>query len=120
PLCPTSLPFSAIADPQRYNPAIHVNQEGYLPAYPKKGIIGYYLGSLNEMPIPTNTFLLVDAQTGATCYQGTLTLRTDTGYNYSPTPYQTVYEADFSGYTIPGTYRILVPGMGASMPFRID
>ncbi len=116
----TNVQFAATADPQRYSPAIHVNQEGYLPGYPKKAIIGYYLGSLGEMPTLTNRFLLIDAQTGSTQYQGTMTLRTDTGYNYSPTPYQTVYEADFSSYTNPGAYRIMVPGMGVSMPFRID
>jgi hypothetical protein len=115
-----SVQFGATADPQRYNPAIHVNQEGYLPAYPKKAIVGYYLGTLGEMPVPTNTFLVVDAQTGATRFQGTLTLRSDTGYDYSPTPYQTVYEADFSACTNSGWYRIMVPGMGVSMPFWID
>jgi hypothetical protein len=46
-------------------------------------------------------------------------LRTDVGYNYTPTPYQKVYEADFSSFTTPGDYRIAVPGMGASLPFRI-
>ena len=119
-LWPTSIQFAATADPQRFSPAIHVNEEGYLPAYPKKAIVGYYLGTLGEMPMPTNRFALIDAQTGATQYQGTMTLRTDTGYNYTPTPYQMVYEADFSSFTTAGAYRIMVPGMGVSMPFRID
>jgi hypothetical protein len=117
---PTNMSFSATADPLRYNPAIHVNQEGYLPAYPKKAIVGYYLGSGGELPIVTNKFLLVDAQSGATVYQGALTLRSDIGYTYSPTPYQTVYQADFGSFTTPGAYRIVVPGMGGSLPFRID
>jgi hypothetical protein len=116
----TNLQFAASAEPQRYTPAIHVNQEGYLPGFPKKAIIGYFLGTLGEMPIPTNAFALVDADTGVPRYQASLTLRTDTGYYYSPTPYQTVYEADFSSFTTPGAYRILVPGMGVSVPFRID
>src|SRR6266404_4707431 len=30
---PTNLLFTAVADPLRYSPAIHVNQEGYLPGY---------------------------------------------------------------------------------------
>ena len=115
-----SIPFGAVADPLRYSPAIHVNHEGYLPGYPKKAIIGYYLGSMGEMPIAAGSFSVVDAQSGATRYQGTLTLRTDVGYTYSPTPYQQVYEADFSPLTTPGQYRLLVPGMGGSFPFRID
>lgn len=119
-LWPTSMTFAATADPLRYNPAIHVNQEGYLPAYSKKAAVGYYLGSLGEMTIPTNKFLIANAQTGATVFQGTLNLRVDVGYQYAPTPYQSVYEADFSTFTTPGEYLLVVPGMGASFPFRID
>jgi hypothetical protein len=119
-LWPTNLQFAAAADPLRYNPALHVNQEGYLPSFPKKAMVGYYLGSLGEMPMLTNTYFLVNAQTGAAVYQGTLTQRPDVGYTYTPTPYQEVHEADFSSFTTPGEYRLMVPGMGASLPFRID
>ncbi|MDQ6631049.1 MAG: glycoside hydrolase family 9 protein, partial [Verrucomicrobiota bacterium] len=111
---------ATVTDPFRYSPAIHVNQEGYLPAYPKKASVGYYLGNMGEMAVPTNSFSLVNAQNGSTVYQGTLTLRRDVGYTYTPTPYQSVYEADFSSFTTPGAYRVVVPGMGASLPFRID
>ncbi len=117
---PTSMPFAASMDPLRYTPAIHVNQEGYVPAFPKKAIVGYYLGSGGELPVLTNTFLLVDAQSGATVYQGTLSSRPDVGYTYTPTPYQMVYQADFSSFTTSGSYRVVVPGMGGSLPFRID
>jgi hypothetical protein len=119
-LWPTSMQFAASAGLVRTNPAIHVNEEGYMPAYPKKGIVGYYLGDMGEMPVPTNSFSVVNAQTGVTVYQGTLTRRPDAGYTYTPTPYQSVYEADFSSFTTPGQYRLAVPGMGASLPFRID
>ena len=119
-LWPTTMQFAATADPLRFSPAIHVNQEGYLPSYPKKAIVGYYLGDMGELAIPTNSFSLVDAQSGATRYQGTLTLRKDVGYNYLPTPYQNVYEADFSSFTTPGQYRIVVPAIGTSLSFRID
>ena len=117
----SSTTFSAIADPLRFNPAIHVNQEGYLPNYAKQAMIGYYAGSLGELPISTNSgFTVVDAATGATVFNGTLTVRQDSGYQYSPAPYQQVYQADFSSFTTPGQYRLVVPGMGGSMPFRID
>ncbi|MBU6399069.1 MAG: glycoside hydrolase family 9 protein, partial [Verrucomicrobia bacterium] len=83
--------------------------------------IGYYLGSLGEMDIPTSAgFSLVDANSGAVVYQGSLTARQDVGYTYTPAPYQKVYEADFSSVTTPGTYRLAVPGLGASLPFHID
>ena len=119
-LWPTNMEFTAAADPLRYSPAIHVNQEGYVPEFPKKAIVGYYLGNLGEMPITATNFAVVDAQSGATVYQGTLTLRQDVGYNYAPTPYQEVYEADFSSFTTPGEYRDRRPGMGVSLPFRIN
>ena len=101
-LWPTNMKFAAAADPLRYNPAIHVNQEGYLPAFSKKAIVGYYIGNMGELTIPTNRFLVVNAQTGATVYEGTLTSRPDVGYTYTPTPYQNVFEADFTGFTTPG------------------
>ncbi len=119
-LWPTSMVFAATADPFRYSPAIHVNQEGYLPTYPKKAIVGYYLGSLGEMSIPTNQFFLVSLPNNVVVYQGSLTLRKDVGYQYLPTPYQNVYEADFSAWSSAGEYLLVVPGMGASVPFRID
>ena len=113
--------FTNLSDPLRFNPAIHVNQEGYVPSFPKKAVIGYYLGSLDEMNISTNSgFTLVEAITGAQVYQGSLTLRQDVGYLYMPTPYQQVLEADFSGFTNTGAYLLAVPGLGASLPFQIN
>ena len=120
-LWPSTMQFTATADPLRYAPAIHVNQEGYVPAYPKTAMVGYYLGSLGELNLSAGTpFSLVDANTGAQVYQGTMTLRQDVGYNSTPTPYQDVLQADFSSFTTPGQYKLVVPGLGASLPFRID
>lgn len=112
--------FTATVDPLRFNPAIHVNQEGYMPNYSKKAMVGYWAGSMGEVSIPASSgFKIVDANSGATIYSGTLTSRLDTGWNYSPAPYQKVYEADFTAFTTPGQYRLVVPGMGASLPFNI-
>ncbi|MBI3885767.1 MAG: glycoside hydrolase family 9 protein [Opitutae bacterium] len=116
-----AISFVTQADELRVNPAIHVNQEGYLPSFPKKAMVGYYLGSLGEMEVPAGSgFSLVDAASGAAVFTGALRQRADIGYTYSPAPYQLVYEADFSSFTTPGVYRVAVPGMGASLPFRID
>src|SRR3954468_401256 len=68
----------------------------------------------------TAGFKLVNAATGATVYTGTLTERKDVGYATSPLPYQKVLEADFTSFTTPGEYQLVVPGLGASMPFLID
>jgi hypothetical protein len=120
-LWPATMQFVATADPLRNSPLIHVNEEGYVPSFPKKAIVGYYLGDLGEMDISASLgFTLVDANTGAQVYQGPLTLRQDVGYLYTPTPYQKVLEADFSGFTTPGQYRLMVPGLGASFAFAID
>lgn len=120
-LWPASMTFSAKADPLRLSPAIHVNQEGYLPGYAKTGRIGYYAGSLGEMDVPVSEgFKLVDTQSGQTVFEGSLALRKDVGYSTSPTPYQKVYEADFSAFTTPGEYRVVVPGLGGSTPFLVN
>ncbi|HEU5434657.1 MAG TPA: glycoside hydrolase family 9 protein, partial [Thermomicrobiales bacterium] len=114
------MQFSATMNPLRFNPAIHVNQTGYVPALPKQAMVGYYLGSLGEMPVTATNFQIVDADTGAAVFSGALTPRPDTGYSYSPTPYQNVYQADFSAFTNAGEYELAVPGLGASHPFFID
>ncbi|MDB6032281.1 MAG: hypothetical protein JWM16_2619, partial [Verrucomicrobiales bacterium] len=105
----------------RMSPAIHVNQEGYMPNFSKKAMVGYYLGNLGEMDIPAgNGFQLVDAASGQTVFTGSLTIRPDVGYVYAPKPYQKVYTADFTSFNTPGKYRLVVPGLGASMPFLIN
>ncbi len=120
-LWPSSMNFSTTANPLRYGPALHVNQEGYLPGRQKKAMVGYYLGTLGELEqAPGAAFQIVDAATGRQVHSGSLTRRADVGWTYSPTPYQQVCEADFTSFNTPGRYRLLVPGLGASIPFRID
>ena len=113
--------FTAVMDANRYSPAIHVNQSGYAPTLPKRAMVGYYLGNLGELAINgTSGFRLVDANSGAQVHTGSLTLRRDIGFEYSPTPYQSVFEANFTSFTTPGVYRLVVPGIGSSLPFRIN
>ena len=115
------LTVSAGTDPRRYSPAIHVNQEGYVPSLPKKAVVGYYLGDGGEMEIPTSSgFVLIDARTGVPVYRGSLTQRRDIGYRTTPAPYQRVLVADFSDLTTPGEYQLQVPGLGASAPFLVN
>jgi hypothetical protein len=113
--------FIATTDSLRYSPAIHVNQTGYVPSFPKRAMIGYYLGSLGELTLsPPPKFSLVEVKNGATVYGGSLVPRKDIGYDYTPLPYQEVLEADFNDFTKPGEYYLVVPGLGASLPFTID
>ncbi|HLP26854.1 MAG TPA: cellulase N-terminal Ig-like domain-containing protein, partial [Acidobacteriota bacterium] len=116
----SSFDFSGPAHPLRYSPAVHVNQEGYVPSWPKKAAVGYYLGTAGELSVPNLTFKIVNAATGASVYSGSLTARADTGWPTSPAPYQKVYEADFTAFSTPGEYKLVVPGLGASLAFMID
>lgn len=118
-LWPVSFRFTAVAGARRFNPAIHVNQEGYAPALPKQAQVGYYLGSAGELEAGVTTFEVVDAVSGAAVFSGALSARRETGYVYSPQPYQKVLEADFSAFSTPGEYQLVVPGLGASLPFVI-
>ncbi len=113
--------FTATADPLRYSPAIHVNQVGYVPNLSKKAMVGYYVGNLGEIGLTGfDTFTIVEAASGKQVYQGSLKPRADVGYTYTPAPYTQVREADFSAFQTPGEYRLVVPGLGASLVFRID
>ena len=116
--------FAAVADARRWSPAIHVNQVGYAPAFPKKAMVGYYLGSLGELIVPkpvdqsAPVFQIIDARSGIEKFRGNLVARRDQGFTF-PT-YQQVAEADFSAFKTPGEYRLFVPGLGVSFRFFID
>jgi len=119
---PGDMVFSATYDANRYSPALHVNQVGYLPHSTKKAQAGYYMGSGGELNLTTAsypTFEIINAS-NSVVYSGSLTSRLDVGFAYSSTPYQKVLEADFSAFTTPGTYRLRVAGLGCSYPFKIN
>ena len=78
-LWPSSIKLSGTYSEQQFSPAIHVNQEGYIASGPKKAMVGYYLGSLGEMPVASKGFSLVDTTTGHVVYTGTLSPRPDVG-----------------------------------------
>lgn len=113
--------FQTVMAPQRWSPAIHVNEVGYMPDFPKRAMVGGYLGSLGELKIspgPSPGFKLVEAASGREVFSGPLRLRPDVGFTF-PT-YQKVLEADFTEFKTPGEYRLVVPGLGASFRFFID
>ena len=70
--------FQTVADPLRWSPAIHVNQTGYLPRFPKVATVGYFLGSLGEMDLPAaQEFQVITADTGTVVLRGQLVSRPD-------------------------------------------
>ena len=139
-LWPADWSFTTTSNPERWSPAVHVNQVGYAPALPKKARVGYYLGSLGELAgweaaretttalttsppaslaaNPTRRFKIIEARSGREVYQGQLAIRPDKGFPFPS--YQQVWEADFSELKTPGEYRLLVPGLGTSFPFIVD
>ncbi len=119
-LWPAAYWFATKSNATRLNPALHVNQAGYVPAWSKKAFVGYYAGSLGELEIPAQTFSLIDAKSGLEVWKGRLARRPDEGYTYTVKPYQQVWEADFSEFRKPGNYRLQVLGMGVSLPFAIN
>lgn len=119
-LWPDQTKFVAKADPLRWSPVIHVDQEGYVPNFVKKAMVGYFLGSLGEMKLSEPGFNLVETSSGKTVFAGKLVSRPDVGYTYDVPPYRQVLEADFSEFKQPGEYRIQISGLGASFPFHID
>jgi len=113
--------FVGKSDPLRLSPAIHVNEVGYLQNQSKKAMVGYFLGSSGELELQspsTLQYTLIENQSGKEMFKGSLVSRRDVGFPFNS--YQRVFEADFSGFKVPGEYRLCVPGLGASFPFFID
>ncbi len=112
--------FEAVASNERVNPAIHVNQVGYIPSMPKLAMVGAFLGSAGELELSEGTeFKLQDSQ-GKSVLRGSLHSRKEQGWKDNPQPYQHVLTADFSACNTPGVYTLHVSGLGKSYPFRID
>ena len=119
-------------EPQTRSEAVHVNLLGYVPSAPQKFAYVYHWagdwGSLSLAAYAGRTFRLIDQQTGATAFTGTLAFRkaatqVETG-QAGDTPNANflgaeVYECNFSAFTQPGQYVVAVDGIGCSFPFRI-
>ncbi len=121
----------------QFSELIHVNQHGYKPSSPVKyAYLAHWAGDFGPVDLQFldgNSFYLVDAADGSLAFQGTVTGRRrglgeeeqDSG---SPGSWGTtnnvygsdVWEVDFSSFTTPGEYRLVVEGVGRSFPFRID
>ena len=83
-LWPDNCRFEAQADPLRFSPVIHVNQVGYVPAAPKKAMLGYYLGNLGELSLAKQgrSFFLINAAGNKLAFEGKLQRRSDSGFTF--------------------------------------
>lgn len=123
-----------VFDPRRLrSETIHVNQIGYDPSARKKyAYLSHWLGDMGSMSLikfKSTRFHLVDTASGSTVFSGTIALRKDfetggaeSGQSDSPRRIfcaSDVWECDFSSFSKPGVYRVVVEGIGCSYPFRI-
>lgn len=125
--------FDFIFDEKNHrSEAVHVNQVGYLPEAKKYAYVSQWLGDKGGLELQNyvgNTFYLVDVSNDVQVFSGQLQFRAaadnrDTGQN-GETPdgnfaAAEVYQCDFSAFSTPGTYKIVVEGIGSSFPFDID
>jgi hypothetical protein len=112
--------------------AVHVNIIGYVPTAPAKfGYLYHWMGDKGSLDLKAregSPFFLADASTGRRVFAGRIAFRmprtqVETS-RPADTPHQNflgadVWECDFSGFTEPGSYVLVVPGIGSSWPFRI-
>jgi endoglucanase len=112
--------------------AIEVTQSGYHPRQSEKfARLFQWLGNGGGVDFSSfKNFLIVDDKTGATRFRGEVTLRAAGDPSRKQAPERTadvgdtlpapLYQIDFSAFSQPGVYRVVVPGLGTSFPFRID
>lgn len=112
--------YQATLDAGRRSPAIHTNHGGYISGLPKQAMVGCYLGTSGEMDIPSTSFQIVRQEDGSVVYEGTLVPSVDIGFGDIPAPYNKVMKADFTAWNTPGNYKLQIPGLGHSLPFKIS
>jgi len=99
------LSCSAAGQAQRPAAPIHLNQVGFYPAAPKVAVV---------VGTPAKRFYVRKASGGRPVFEGLLGVG-----RYDSLARQTVRQADFSAFRTAGTYVLVVPGLGASPPFRV-
>ncbi|HXB94798.1 MAG TPA: glycoside hydrolase family 97 catalytic domain-containing protein [Puia sp.] len=99
-------------------PAIAVNQLGFYPQAPKIAVACFPPGAANGSPGAASStsadFFYILSKAGDTAFSGRLGMLTPSTNSSLSTRM-----ADFSALKKDGTYRIYVPGIGESYPFRI-
>jgi endoglucanase len=111
--------------------AVHVNLGGYDPREGRRAaLLSMWLGSGGGVDYGAQkTFRVVEDATGKIAFEGPVRLvKAGVPGKTMPDEKQrettddlpmSVYELDFSPLTKPGAYRVVLPGVGCSFPFRI-
>lgn len=107
--------------------AIHVNQVGYVPAAPLKiGYIFHYMGSRGHAGFESfegNDCFLIDSESKQVAFTSQLTFWRPTAPDNGQGDHwidSDVWACDFSSFTTPGEYYLVVEGVGRSFPFRVS
>jgi len=100
-----------------YLDMVKVNQLGYLTSERKLAIVSYEPNAVTSAP---TQFQVKDAAAQATVYTGSLVLKTPSSPEWNQSG-DIVYHADFSSFTTPGKYKIVLPEVAgqSSVEFEI-
>ncbi len=100
-----------------HSEAIHVNSVGFITdASMKYGYVSHYLGEAGGMVYSNGTqFRLMDVASRQYVFSGTLSERGSGTGDYKTR----VWQCDFSSFSTPGEYKLVVQGIGCSYPFEI-
>ncbi len=105
--------------------AIHVNLVGYAPDAPHKAADLYHWmgdgGGRSYASFEGSPVLIYDVSTGVSQQVGTVTFWKANGgdvFNYNLLRTDS-WNVDFSAFTTPGTYRLVVAGVGCSQDFEV-
>lgn len=112
--------------------AIHAIQTGYRPDDPfKRAYYSFWMGvdqngKEGSVTHRITQFEIVDYSSGRTVFVGRAKLMKEAGeeeqiciHEKGDYSHSAVYQLDFSEFAKPGKYRVYVPGVGVSYPFRI-
>jgi endoglucanase len=95
----------AIGSGNQYLDMVKVNQLGYLANERKLAIVSYEPNAVTSAP---TQFQLVNTLTQAAVYTGSLVLKNPSAPEWNQSG-DIVYHADFSSFTTPGRYKIVLP-----------
>lgn len=115
-------------DPSAVTEAVQVSQVGFHPNDPVKvGFVSLWMGDGGgwepEGGRPTFSVVSIDPNGGEVVFTGRAELSRSVDQPETVHGNQTgtdVYRLDFSGFDRPGTYRLVVDGVGSSLPFPIN
>ncbi len=121
------------------SPAVHVNQIGFVPDAPKYAYISHFMGSFNSSThangglnlneYAATQFHIVRTSDDSVMFSGPISKqrdRNDRDFNRTSGDFTDknmtradVWQCDFSDFSVPGEYRVVVDRIGCSYPFEI-